>query len=134
MPANTSIAIADGASTPVTHNFLPTRVEGSLATWQERVSGIPIGYPNLSWSIREPSSQSPTYKLVGKLTQPKVVVTTDTTGKSVTSVDYTNLATVEFVLSQKCGKQERTDIRTLLSNALKNATIVSIIDDLEGVW
>lgn len=134
MPANTSIAIADGASTPVTHTYLPTKVEGSLASWQERVSGVPIGYPTLSWSWREPSSQSPTYKLVGKLTQPKVVTTTDTTGKTVTSVDYTNLGTVELVLSAKSSKQERTDIRTLMSNALKNATVVSIIDDLEGVW
>ncbi len=135
MPANTTIAIKDGAATPITHNFNPSSIDANgVALYKERVSGIPIGQPQLSLSVRAPAGNSVTYKVVGKLTMPKVVQTTDTTGKAVTSVDYSVLGTFEIVVPQKADKIDRTNIRALLSNALQHATVVSMIDDLEGVW
>lgn len=135
MPSNAAIAIADGATTPVTHTYSPTKIDmNNIATFQERVSGVPIGYPTITWSLRAPTKGGSTYKLSGKLTQPKVIDVTDTSGKTVKTVDYVNLATVELVLSEKSTKQERTDIRVLMSNLLKNAVIVTSSDDLESFW
>ncbi len=135
MPQNTTIAIKDGAATPVTHNFLPSKIDANgVATFQERISGTPIGYPTITWSVRAPTSGSPTYKVVGKLVVPKVISTTDSSGKAVVSVDYENLGTVNFALSNKSSKQERTDMRVLMSNLLVNTVIQSTVDDLESFW
>lgn len=135
MPQNTTIVINDGASTPLAHTFYPSKIDANnIATFNERVSGVPVGYPTVTWSLRAPTVQSPAYKLVGKLTQPKVITTTDTTGKTVTSVDYTNIGTIDLVVSSRCTKQERKDLRVLLSNLLLNASIVSSVDDLESFW
>lgn len=135
MPSNTSITIKDGASTPVDHVFSPTRIDANnIATFQERVSGVPIGYPTITWSLRAPTKGSSTYKVTGKLTQPKVIDVTDTSGKTVKTVDYVNLATVDFVFSEKSTKQERKDLRVLMSNLLINAVMAASADDLESFW
>lgn len=135
MPQNQPIVIKDGETTPVNHTFAPSKIDANnVATFQERVSGVPVGYPTLTWSLRAPTAQSKTYKLVGKITQPKVIVTTDTSGKAVTSVDYTNIGTLELVFSEKSTKQERTNLRALLSNSLTVAALVTAVDDLESFW
>jgi len=135
MPANAAIAIQDGASTPVTHTFSPTKIDANgIATFEERVSGVPIGYPTITWSVRAPTKGSSTYKVTGKLTQPKVVDVTDSSGKTVKTVDYTNLATIDLVVSNKSTKQERKDLRVLVANALNNALLVTSADDLESFW
>lgn len=135
MPANAAIAIQDGAATPVTHTFSPTKIDANgIATFEERVSGVPIGYPTITWSVRAPTKGSSTYKVTGKLTQPKVIDVTDTSGKTVKSVDYVNLATIDLVVSNKSTKQERKDLRVLAANALNNALLVTSADDLESFW
>lgn len=135
MPSNQPIAIQDGAATPVTHTFSPTKIDANnIATFQERVTGVPVGYPTLTWSLRAPSAAATNYKLVGKLTQPKVITVTDTSGKSVVTVDYANLGTVELVVSIKSTKQERKDLRLLMSNLLINSVIAASTDDLESFW
>lgn len=135
MPANAAIAVLDGAATPVSHTFSPTKIDAlGVASFQERVSGVPIGYPTITWSTRAPTKNSATYKVTGKLTLPKVIVTTDQSGKSVSSVDYTNLVTIDLVLSSRSTKQERTDARVMMSNLLKVTAIVPTVDDLESFW
>lgn len=134
MPQNSAIAIKDGALTPVTHTYYPTGIDGIIASFIERSGAVPIGQASVSWSLRAPNKQSATYKLVGKLVCPEVVTVTDVSGKTATVVDYTNLATVELVLSNKSTKQQRTDLRTLVSNLLLAPTIVASVDDLESFW
>lgn len=135
MPANAQITVKDGAATPVDHTFAPTRIDANnIATFQERTSGIPVGYPTITWQLRAPNAGGQTYKLSGKLTVPKVINTTDSSGKAVTSVDYTNLATVEMVVSQRSSFQERKDLRVMLSNMLVNAAISASADNLESFW
>lgn len=135
MPQNAPIVIKDGAATPADHTFAPINVDGNVASYKERAGTTAIGWPQLSVSLREPAKGGVgTYKVQVKLTQPKVLTTTDSTGKQVTSVDYTNLAVVDLVISASSTKQERVDIRTLLMNALKSATVISVVDDLEFIW
>jgi len=135
MPQNTTIAIQDGAATPVTHTFNPQSIDANgVASYKERTSGVPIGQPQLTLGVRAPTGNGATYKVTGRLTMPKVVTTTDSSGKAVTSVDYAPLGTFEFVLPVKADKIDRTNFRVLLSNALKNPVVVSMIDDLESVW
>jgi hypothetical protein len=134
MPSNAPIVIADGASTPVNHTFNPESVVGRLATFQEVTSGVPVGYPKLTFSTKAPSSSDGAWTVQLRLTQPKVITTTDTTGKTVTSVDYTNLADLTFKVSARSTLQERKDLRVLLDSALKNALLVQAADGLESFW
>jgi hypothetical protein len=135
MPSNAALTIKDGAATPADHTFMPTRIDANnIASFQERTSGVPVGYPTITWQLRAPNAGGQTYKLSGKLTVPKVINTTDSSGKAVTSVDYTNLATVEMVVSQRSTLQERKDLRVMLSNLLVNAAIATSSDSLESFW
>lgn len=135
MPQNTTITIKDGEATPLDHVFNPTKIDSNgVAAFQERTSGVPVGMPAITLSVRAPTKGSPTYKVTGKLVIPKVVTVTGSDGKSITSVDYENLANFSFVLSERSTKQERVNIRTLVSNALKNVSIAPTIDDLESFW
>lgn len=135
MPQLTTIVLKDGAATPVSHTFSPTGINASgVAQLDERVSGVPIGYPQITWSQRAPSSGSATYKLTGKLTQPKVVTVTDSTGAVSTVVDHSNLGTIELVVSSKSTKQERTDLRVLVSNLLLDPSIIACVDNLEQLY
>ncbi len=136
MPQNSSLTIKDGAATPVDHVFLPSKIDANnIAFFNERAAnGIPVGQPTITWQVRAPSNGSVTYKLSGKLTVPKAITTTDTSGKTVTSVDYINLANVELVVSTRSTQQERKDLRVMLSNLLVNTAIAGSSDNLESFW
>lgn len=135
MPQNNTITIKDGAATPVDHVFYPTGIDATnVASFQERVSGVPVGSPSITWRVRGPSSSSPVYKVSGKLSLPKLVTVTGSDGKTVSVVDYVSLATVELMLSERSTKQERKDLRVELSNLLINTAIASTVDDLENFW
>lgn len=134
MPANSPIVIADGASTPVNHTFSPNSIDGNIAAFKERVTGVPIGYPELTVSMRDPGKGSQVYKGQLKLVLPTVVTSTDASGKVVTTTDYTCSASAEFLLPIKSTQQNRTDIVKMLANALNEANIKKVLIDLERFW
>lgn len=135
MPSNAPITINDGASTPVAHIYSPKQIAGNLAGFQEILSGVPIGYPTLTVSNREPVKGSAgVYRVTMKLVVPKVITTTDVTGKTVTSVDYSNSAEITMLLSERSTTQERKNLRVLTSNLLVNASPAAVVDNLEFYW
>lgn len=134
MPSNAPIAIADGAATPVTHTFSPRAIDNRIATFQEVINGVPIGYPKITVSSREPVQGSNVYRVVYKLQLPKIVTAVDASGRTVTSVSYSNTAEITLLVAQASTKQERTDLRVLVSNLLKAASTISVVDDLEFFW
>lgn len=136
MPSNSTITIKDGKATPADHVFSPMRIDANnVATFNERSGDTLIGQPQLSWQVRSPvNGNGETFKVAAKLSIPKVITTTDSTGKAVTSVDYVQLGTVELVVSRRSTLQERKDLRVLLANALLNATLASSADNVESFW
>lgn len=134
MPTNAPIVIADAASTPVNHTFSPIGIAGDLATFKERISGVPVGYPVLTVSMRDPVQGSPVYRAVVKLMLPTVVTTTDVSGKTVTSVDHTCVGNMDFQFPVKSTLQNRKDLVKLMANALGNTSIQAVLQDLERFW
>lgn len=135
MPANAPISISDAASTPVSHTFSPIGIDtAGVALFKERVSGVPIGYPTLTVSMRDPVQNSPVYRGVLKLQMPHVVTTTDASGKVVTSVDYTCVANLDFQFPVKSSLQDRKNVVKLIANALGDANIQKVLQDLERFW
>lgn len=135
MPSNANIVINDGASTPVAHTFKPLSVVANLATFREATStGVPVGNAVLTYSVKAPTSAAGAYTVQLKLTQPKVITVTDTSGKTVTTVDHTDLFDASFKVSATSTAAERKNIRVLASNALVNAVLAQAMDDLESFW
>lgn len=135
MPSNAPITIQDGASTPASHVFSPIGIDSSgVALFKERTSGVPVGYPALTVSMRDPVGTSPVYRGKLQISLPQVVTTTDTSGKTVTSVDYTLVGTLDLQIPVKSTLQNRKDLAALLASALSNASIKSVIQDLERFW
>lgn len=132
MPANANIVIADGASAPVNHTFVPSGLIGSmgLAQFTERSDGVFVGEPKLDITIRPVTKGQATRKATVIMTQPKRV--TDTDGN--VTVAYENLGKLEFTYSVSSTTTERKNLRVLLANAALHATVAQAIDNNETFW
>lgn len=132
MPANGNIVIADGASTPVNHTFIPAGLIGSLgsASFVERSDGVFVGEPKLDITIRPVTKGQTTRKATVILTQPKRV--TDASGNI--TVAYENLGKLEFTYSATSTTAERKNLRILLANAALNAVVGQAVDNNETFW
>lgn len=132
MPANSNIAILDGAPTPVSHTYVPAGLDGSsgVAHFIERTDGVFVGEPKLDITIRPVTKGQPTRKAVVLLTQPKR--TTDEAGN--VTVAYENLGKLEFTYSANSTTAERKNLRVLLANAALHALVAQAIDNNETFW
>lgn len=129
MPALTNIAIADGASTPVTHTYSPVTTDGQLATLKEKI-GVPKGYPTLTVSCRQPVNGNGLYRVRINLQLP----TTQVNASGSTTVAYTRTASIDMVIPDSTTAQERKDLRVLVANLLQNSSITSVIENPEPIW
>lgn len=135
MPAIAPIVIADGATTPVNHTYNPDQNDMSSARWVEpAASGVAIGMNAITMSRRGPVNGGSSHKVTFGIELPKVVTTTDTSGKSVTSVDYTNRVEINLLLDKRSVKQDRKDLRVLVHNLLNDVAVQALVDDLIGIY
>lgn len=132
MPIAASIVIADGATTPVNHTFVPSGINGASGTadFTERTDGVFVGEPELDVIIRPVTKGQVTRKATLLLKQPKRITETD----GSISVAYENLGKIELTVSASSTTVERTDLRVLLRNALGNALIASALDNMEPFY
>lgn len=132
MPANGNLVIADGATTPVNHTYVPSGLDGSTgeARFTERTDGVFVGEPKLDVKIRPATKGQPTRKATVLITQPKRV--TDASGN--VTVAYENLGKAEFTYSSTSSVTDRKNLRVLLSNALKEPSVALAIDNNETFW
>jgi hypothetical protein len=75
MPAIASISLTDGQPTPVVRVFAPVGIDtNQVASYENRVTGIPVGYDGLSIGMRRPTKGSRNYKHTVRLLLPNVCV------------------------------------------------------------
>lgn len=141
MAARTPITINDGAATPVAHTFSPATVIDergmSLATFEDRIGGIPVGYPVVSISMRRPSKTLSNYKVVLKIDVPTLETISNSTASGILPAPkaaYSNLVNVEFVMNQRSPVQSRKDLLAYARNLLAHAVVTSAVVDTEMVW
>jgi hypothetical protein len=129
MPAMANIVINDGKSTPVAHTFAPVTTDGSAASLANRAASIPRGFELLGVEVRKPQSATGSYRVQVDMTLP-VVAAVDGTDQVV----KTSKASLVLNISQDSTTAERKDMRVLLANALQNALITSVIENLEPIY
>lgn len=128
MPNLAPITVNDGASTPVAHVFTPAGMNGNQGVLYER-SGSAMSQPVLRLSNLGSVEGKAVTRVGVNLVVPHTAVEN---GQEV--LRYYDTFKGEFMLSEKSVKQDRKNLRMLIVNALQTATLVSMIDDLEGLW
>lgn len=138
MSAIAALTIADGLATPVNRTFNPVNIDQlGVAKWANRESGIALGYPVVTFSLRNPSKTSRNYKVTAKLVLPVLEVTSPSTSTGIQPAPtkaYDLLATVDFVLPERSTVAQRSDLLAYLKNFLGNAVITNGVKDFESVY
>ncbi|DAD50312.1 TPA_asm: coat protein [ssRNA phage Gerhypos.4_34] len=134
MPAFGNITINDGASTPAAHTFSPVKIDGDVATYADRASGVPSKYMTLSASNRDPSNGSGqvnreqfsfVYPVVADGTDPAVAA-----GTILRTLRFDGT----FLIPVSSTLQERKDTLALVKNFLADAVVTAMVRDLEHVY
>lgn len=140
MSALAPLFLPDGATTPVTHSFYPVRIDAAgVATYADRSSGIALGFPTFTYSIRSPLTKgtSRNYKVMAKMVLPVLEVTSPSTSTGIQPAPtkaYDLIATVEFVLPERSSLQERKNLLAFTWNALANDIINNGVQSFESVY
>jgi len=131
MAAQADLTVTDSVPTNLT--FSAQRSDGTLATWIEKSSGMWIGNPVLTLGHRIPVfTDQGTYKVTLKLKVPVLEVTSPSTGTGIQpapTIAYTNLGSVELVMSSRSDLTERKDLLAMLRSALNNAVVYNAVTD-----
>jgi len=88
-----------------------------IARWVNRAGGIPVGYPNLTLSVRRPTAGSRMYKVMVKLAVPTLEVTAPTTVTGIQPAPtkaYDCACVMEFMLPERSTLAERTALFNLV--------------------
>lgn len=132
MSAIANIAIQDGQATPATHTFYPV-VSGNDSVWRENQSALPlIGQGTVQQTLKL-DSKTGLNRVRLVLDVPALETATAANSQGYTAapkVAYSNRVTVEFILPSRGTAAQRKDLRVMLSNLIKDATVVDTIDNL----
>jgi len=137
MAAFAPVVINDGATTPVAHTFAPVAINGTLASFSDRATGISIGYPSLTASLQVPTRTSRLNKVRVKTVMPvlEILGAVNAQGIAPAPVKGFDLtADTTFILPERASLQNRKDIAAMHTNALVNAIIKAMIVDLESIY
>lgn len=131
MPAFGTVTINDGLSTPVAHSFDPVVTNGADSKLADRSGGIPIGYPLILMSQKDPANGARNYRMQFNVVLPTVEAD-PTTG--IDKVTRTARFNGEFVLPESSTLQERKDILAYAKNLLADAVTTAVVTNLEHVY
>lgn len=135
MAVHAQIGLADGKATPVTHIFQPARRSTDFASWEERTSGVYIGYEKLTMSLTRPKGPSKTANreltVTAKLEMP-VLETLGTSDSGLTpppTVAHRPWVEVIYHLPDRSTAQQRKDLRTMFGALHASSQFQDAIDN-----
>lgn len=129
MASFADILLADGMATPKTHTFKTKTSSGRVATWEDRVSGIPVGYNKL---VVETKDNETVRRVKLSLALPTLEAVSGSNSSGFTpaaTVAYVHRVNVEFMLPQRGIAQNRKDVLAYCKNVLANEILAAIITD-----
>jgi hypothetical protein len=140
MTAFANLAFNDGQATPVSHTFSKRKVgdgddvNTTVAMWEDRSSGIAVGFNKISQFMRFPGTTKGaprSTKVSVKIQTPVLENVSNSTVTGIApapTVAYANLGTIEVVLPERSSSASRADHYAyikgfVLSDEFKNAVI-----------
>lgn len=139
MTAFANITINDGQATPVAHTFTARRIADGLAKWQDISSGIAVGFPTVTASLREPvpGTKDPMYKAVVVIKVPKLETVNASTYSGITPAPtkaYECMAKIEMSFPERSTTADRKDLRAYTANAMAQLDLKAMLEDLNFVY
>lgn len=137
MAAVAPIVINDGASTPVSHTFSPSRQSGDLFAFTDRAPGVAAGFNVISVVTRYGSSSNAGQRVTLKITLPTLAVTSPQSGTGVQPnpvAAYTSLATLEFLIPNAADAAARANLIAFAKNLLATAFVTGMITNLDAPY
>lgn len=136
MTAIAALTITD--SVPVNRTFSPVSTSDGIAMFAERSGGIPIGYPVLSISLRDPLKNGPrNYKLTVKLVSPTLEVTSPSTMTGIQPAPtkaFEIVGNLEFVIPERSTLLQRQDAWAMFKDAIADAVNTAAIENFEHIY
>lgn len=136
MASKTSIAIADSPNTPeapgtpaaATRTFIPGEMEnGNVHTFYENTTGVTAATRSKLTVSLVPGNGITRFKAALALPKAQTV-------DGVTKVAHVTRGFVEYIFPEDGTRDDRRDINALMRNALADATVVLMINDLENLY
>lgn len=137
MPAFSALTLLDGATTPVSHTFNPLTLIGNEAKYVDRVTGITLGYPVVTFQTSQPGKQSTMSKVRFKIAMPVMEVVNAATYNGITPAPtkaYDMTFDGTFFLPQRSTLQDRKHIRAFVKNILADALVTALVETQETVY
>lgn len=139
MSAIATIAISDAQATPVVHNFVAARqgLQGafnSLAEYEDRSIGIPVGFNRLTLTWSRPQPQRRSYRLNVKMELPILEVVSNSTVSGIApapTVAYKTMAQADLVIPERASVQARKDLIKMFRASLADVQVAKIVEDLD---
>lgn len=124
-----SLAINNGAATPVAKSFAPERVSPELSTFVERTSPMTAGYLRLSVAYSPASSKRSTNRIDVKFDYPVMQ-----TVNGVSAVAYVGRFVGYFVVPDVMTAAERADLAAFVANSFDNTQIRALLKDMDPLY
>lgn len=138
MAAIANIVINDGQATPVAHTFAPAKTQADYALFEDRSSGVYIGFNKLTISLKRPTGPSKVasrnLKLSIKIETPKLEAVSNSTVTGIApapTVSYRPVAELIVTLPERCSLQDRKDLQAFMKNVLSNPFVTDAFEKFE---
>jgi len=133
MAAQGNLVLADGQVSPVNKTFSANGVKAGVAFYADKSSGISIGFPTITISVKESASKNEVEK---RIALPVLEVISGSDGGYTPSpkVAYTVWSVEKFTLPTRCTTQNRKDVRAFSKNLNADTAMANAVDNLEPVW
>jgi hypothetical protein len=138
MAAQGNLVLANGEGTPVNKTFSSrgkTSDQSGQAVfkWQDITSGIAIGFPTITFAMRESASKYDVDKRI--MTPVLETISGDAGGYTpAPKIAYTLMSREQFVLPVRSTTAQRKDLLAFSKNLNDDAVIESAVWNLESVW
>jgi len=133
-------AVTLGDSAAVVHTFSPVKIDAmGIAAWADRSGGIPLGFPLVTMSVRDPSKNgAQNEKVTIKVVVPVLEVTSASTASGIQpapTLSYNLIANIELVLPTRSTLTQRKDLLAYVKNFMANATFVTpAVETFESIF
>jgi len=138
MTAIAAMTLADGQATPSNHTFSPVDIKDGVAKWADRSGGIALGFPAVSFSMRQPVKGSRNFRLTMKVALPVLEATSPSTSTGIQPAPtkaYDLLFSGEFVLPERSTLAQRNDLLAYVKNFLANSAVIPpAVANFESVY
>ena len=127
------IVLNDGQATPVAKTYKVKLNDMQATVWEERSSGIPIGYA----IVRVQTKDTPTVRKISlSVAVPTLEAVAGANPSGFTpapKVAYVHRFNGEFIMPLRGSTQERKNVKAFAANLLSNATLTAVIVDGEEI-